>query len=134
MDDFHGWCGPKHGLMKVLFENMKDYKVPVSNVVTTPRPEWQRPPSTQPEVPTQPGTTTTHDPNLPTVPTVPPTIPPVDCSSPGADFFPHADCNKFYMCLHGQPIEQSCAPGLIWNVGRKVCDWPANADRPECRV
>ncbi|XP_055525784.1 endochitinase-like [Wyeomyia smithii] len=48
MDDFHGLCGPENALMKVLYEGMKGYIIPESTISTTPRPEWNRPPSTQP--------------------------------------------------------------------------------------
>lgn len=50
---------------------------------------------------------------------------PASCSE---QFAPHpTDCNKYYLCEHGRPLEQSCPPSLHWNANGNICDWPRNA-------
>lgn len=76
MDDFNGLCGPKNALMEVLYKNMKDYRVPAPTITTTPRPEWARPPSTQPtkiemDIPLDPTTRKMTSPKPTTKPTKP---------------------------------------------------------------
>ncbi|XP_050079355.1 endochitinase [Anopheles maculipalpis] len=184
MDDFHGLCGPENALMKVLYDNMKDYVVPEPTVTTTPRPEWNRPPSTvssDGDQTSQRPTTTTNKPRPTTtaaqttrttrrttttarttttttrkpttilpppppdseedrepIPVEPPTPEhedesEIDCSG-YKDFVPSVDCTKYYRCVHGQPVEFVCKPGTVFHTALNVCDWPENADRPECRT
>lgn len=38
------------------------------------------------------------------------------------------DCTKFYVCVHGQPISQSCPGPLHWNDQHKTCDWEYSAN------
>ncbi|XP_061497717.1 endochitinase isoform X2 [Anopheles gambiae] len=179
MDDFHGLCGPENALMKVLYDGMKDYVVPEPTVTTTPRPEWNRPPSTMSsdgeQTTTRPATTTTTYKPRPTTTVAPttrtttarrttttrkpttilppdtdseedreePAMPPaaperedeseIDCSG-YKDFVPSVDCTKYYRCVHGQPVEFVCKPGTVFHTALNVCDWPENADRPECRT
>ncbi|XP_015600584.1 endochitinase [Cephus cinctus] len=46
MDDFQGLCGQTNPLIRILHDNLRNYKVPSPSYNTTPRPEWARPPST----------------------------------------------------------------------------------------
>ncbi|XP_023944029.2 probable chitinase 10 [Bicyclus anynana] len=36
----------------------------------------------------------------------------------------HPRCEKFYVCVNGALIAQSCAPGLVWNQKNSQCDFP----------
>ncbi|XP_062128037.1 probable chitinase 10 [Drosophila sulfurigaster albostrigata] len=42
-----------------------------------------------------------------------------------------ARCNKYYVCLDGQPINQTCASGLQYNPEAQSCDFPS---RVNCTV
>ncbi|KAJ4446604.1 hypothetical protein ANN_13301 [Periplaneta americana] len=152
MDDFHGLCGPKNQLITILNDNMKGYVVPTPHVSTTPRPEWDRPPSTTPSgdsgttstttsTTTTTGTTTTssktptEDPgtgtnSTPTTPTTPSST--IDCSNANADFLPAPECNKYYRCVYGDPVLFTCEPGTVFNIEKNICDWPENANRTDC--
>lgn len=38
-------------------------------------------------------------------------------------YYPHAECNFFYVCFNDKLVAQSCAPGLMYNVDGHMCDW-----------
>jgi len=208
MDDFHGLCGAPHALMKILWDSMKDYKVPPPSRSATEQPEWSKPKSTTanaavvPMIPTkeptqaaQPTTQKTTTPRTTTrrtttaapveesdeiedseeeeadnevasnnlgepekIPTKPSTAAaPVTTAAPtpaqaaseeeyeyyededevscgDKEFVPSpSDCNKYYQCDHGNKIEFRCKEGLIFQEGLQICDWPANADRTQCK-
>lgn len=42
-------------------------------------------------------------------------------------YYPSSEgCNKFYICVNGQRVEQHCASGLVWNPDTSQCDWGFN--------
>ncbi|XP_066157317.1 probable chitinase 10 [Euwallacea fornicatus] len=59
---------------------------------------------------------------LPTTPlsSTPDTEPP---SCVDGAYYPHEQCNVFYICLNGHLVAQNCAPGLNWDPSRGMCDW-----------
>ncbi|EFN87139.1 Endochitinase [Harpegnathos saltator] len=144
MDDFRGLCGDvKNPLMTAIYNGLKGYTVQPKKYDTTPRPDWDRPPSTPaPNGETRP---TTQAPPRPTeqtqrptqTPTDRPTMnPPVDdgevvCN--GQHMIPGKECSTYYLCNHGKPEKRQCPPGLIFQISKLICDWPANADRLECK-
>ncbi|KAM3965487.1 insect intestinal mucin [Aphomia sociella] len=40
----------------------------------------------------------------------------------------HEDCDKFYKCTYGVPVEQVCPPDLYFNTEYWQCDWQENVD------
>ena len=88
MDDFRNLCGRgPHSMMRVIYENMKDYNVPMPPPIpTTTQKVWWQPSSTTE------GTTrtkTTRDPNVTSKPVDRRQI---DCSM--KTYWPHSECQK----------------------------------------
>ncbi|KPJ19358.1 Peritrophin-1 [Papilio machaon] len=46
----------------------------------------------------------------------------------------HDDCNKFYKCVQGEPVEMMCPEGLLFNSVFRFCDWTLNVDCAERRM
>ncbi|KAG4068886.1 hypothetical protein HA402_005034 [Bradysia odoriphaga] len=38
------------------------------------------------------------------------------------------DCEKYYICYKGDPMEQYCAPGIHWNAVTNQCDFAENVN------
>ncbi|XP_023944020.1 peritrophin-1-like [Bicyclus anynana] len=41
---------------------------------------------------------------------------------------PHDNCNKFYKCSNGEPVEFQCPKTLMFSLNDEVCDWPREVD------
>ncbi|XP_050726647.1 endochitinase-like [Eriocheir sinensis] len=154
MDDFHGTCGTVNPLITVLHNGMQSYTVPIPPpTTTTPRVTWwkpwnpssttptsivtQAPPASQTTIPTGPPA------GPPTAPSgqtdAPPVKPPggqihdappefTDCSL-GDGFFPHQQCSKYILCVHGKPQIFSCGAGTVWDPVKKNCNWAIQVPR-----
>lgn len=58
-----------------------------------------------------------------------------NCKDPNTNkelLYPDQDCTIFWRCDQSKPAKFDCEAGLIFN--GKVCDWPANSSRKECRT
>lgn len=53
------------------------------------------------------------------------TAAPGDCTN-GQYYGNPAACEKFFICVNGQRVEQHCASGLVWNQETSMCDWRFN--------
>ncbi|GLH08614.1 Probable chitinase 10 [Gryllus bimaculatus] len=38
----------------------------------------------------------------------------------------HGNCHNFFVCVNGMMVRQGCAPGLVWNQEKSMCDWEFN--------
>ncbi|KAF9422501.1 hypothetical protein HW555_001899 [Spodoptera exigua] len=41
-------------------------------------------------------------------------------------FVAHENCDQFYTCSEGKPVQHKCAPGLLFNPDIMICDWEKN--------
>jgi chitinase len=119
MDDFHNLCGKgAHSMMRVIYDNLKDYIVPIAPPIpTTTQVTWWKPDPTTTTTPFT-GPTTTRDPNVPT-------SDPTQINCQLQTYWPHADCDKYYWCINGAPVAQQCPAGLLWSQSALRCDWPS---------
>ncbi|XP_061191573.1 uncharacterized protein LOC133199721 [Saccostrea echinata] len=77
---------------------------------------------------TQPPATTAAPTQAPTTQGPYTEAPTVTCDGNDGRLIKHpSDCTKFIQCVHGEPVEMSCQPGLHFSVSINTCDWPANA-------
>ncbi|CAB3244648.1 unnamed protein product [Arctia plantaginis] len=55
-----------------------------------------------------------------------PSLAPQICAAPDSlnALVAHANCNQFYLCLHGFPVPQFCQAGLLFDPREGRCDWP----------
>lgn len=145
MDDFRNLCGKgHHSMMKVLYDGMKDYIVPIPPpMTTTTAVTWWKPWRPDPTVslgasipasstmkPFKPKPQpTTRDPNI--------TVKPVDVAGIDCNiqsYWPHEQCSKYYWCVQDSPRLLECPGGSVWNKGGKFCDWPQNTDTSTCTL
>lgn len=40
--------------------------------------------------------------------------------------YPHRDCSKFYICINGKKVTQTCPPGYQWSQKQQTCDLEKN--------
>ncbi|XP_026742791.1 probable chitinase 10 isoform X2 [Trichoplusia ni] len=82
---------------------------------TTTTTTTRRPPTKRP---TRPTSTTTKRPIVDEQ-----QVPDKNCNT--GTYHAHPKCEKFYVCVNGMLIAQSCAPGLVWRPDRSQCDFPS---------
>uniref|UniRef100_A0A0P5EPK0 chitinase n=1 Tax=Daphnia magna TaxID=35525 RepID=A0A0P5EPK0_9CRUS len=136
MDDFHNLCGKgHHSMMKVIYDGMKDYIVPVPPpMTTTTAVTWWKPWKPDPTVSLSAYTTskpaeqaTTRNPDVVVKPV---DVAGIDCNV--QTYWPHEKCSKYYWCVQGSPRLLDCPGESVWNAAKTVCDWTQNTDTSNC--
>jgi len=47
-------------------------------------------------------------------------------------FYSHGDCRKYYQCVHGKVVVETCKEGTVWDPDLNVCNWPAQTRTAHC--
>jgi len=129
MDDFRGVCGPVNPLITVLHNHMKDYTVPIAPEITTTTPSWWK--WTRAPGPDRPVVQQVQQ-VQPVAPNPPNTLPAEDYNCTKQRFYAHGDCRKYYQCVHGKVVLETCKDGTVWDADLEVCNWPAQARTAHC--
>lgn len=106
----------------------KPTKSSTTTTTTTTRKPITRTTTTQRPTTSTYKTTTTLRPTTSTTPKPladEAQIPGKGCNT--GTYHPHPKCEKFYVCVNGMLITQSCAPGLVWRPDRSQCDFPGTS-------
>ncbi|XP_076327313.1 uncharacterized protein LOC143234116 [Tachypleus tridentatus] len=51
---------------------------------------------------------------------------PFSCSEQFGYYSDPKDCSKYYVCVFGDPLHESCTGGLYFSSELQTCDWPRN--------
>jgi len=130
MDDFQGVCGPVNPLITVLHNHMSGYSVPQLPPITTTTPSWWK------------WTRSWDRPQVAPVraepqPQPPKQVAPMPEGAPQGNckkmFYAHEDCTKYYQCIHGKLILETCKEGTVWDQVNNICNWAANTRTDHCR-
>ena len=55
-----------------------------------------------------------------------------DCKTAGMTYPHETDCNQYYVCVNGEPLIELCGTGTVWDNSKHLCNYPKDANRPEC--
>jgi chitinase len=153
LDDFHGNCGPKNPLIRVLWDAMENYTPPGVEQPTNQYSDWLMPTETTTSktkettsqiINTEPiivsnfknGDTDMQvvtDATLPVKNTngveVHPSLYEKGIGCKHGEFMSSIYSNNYFMCDNGKLLSFTCPPGTAWNQKETKCNVPTNADQ-----
>merc|ERR1712002_232486 len=154
-DDFRGRCHPEANILiktakRALAEPPEEPLTcpPPGPYSTTPEPTTTTAiPTTTTQTTTTPTTTppTTPEPTTTTTTTKPSTTPGgstttmrpgsrPNCHGIESGYYPHYDCNKYWVCENEQANLMQCSPGTLWDQDLHICNWESVVDTSKCNI